>query len=70
VLFMRKIYPNSELIGKSVKAVKYSNVIVLLLREEKLYDLSQIESLEQGDILVIFGEIEKQEEIEQWIYTL
>jgi len=70
VLFMRKIYPNSELIGKYIKAVKYGSVSVLLLREEKLYDLSQVGPLEQGDILVIFGGIEKKEEIEQWIYTL
>jgi trk system potassium uptake protein TrkA len=70
VLFMRKIYPDSELIGKSVNHMKFENVIVLLLREEKLYNLSQISTLEQGDILVIFGEIEKEEVIEQWIYTL
>jgi len=70
VLFMRKIYPHSELIGKPVKNVMFGNVIVLLLREEKLYGLSQIGPLEQGDILVIFGEIEKEEEIQQWIYTL
>lgn len=70
ILFMRKIYPHSELIGKSVKSVMFGNVIVLLLREEKLYDLSQTGPVEQGDILVIFGEIEKEEEIQQWIYTL
>ncbi|HHO65670.1 MAG TPA: potassium transporter, partial [Epsilonproteobacteria bacterium] len=70
VLFMRKIYPHSELIGKPVKNVRLANVIVLLLREEKLYGLDQVGPLEQGDILVIFGEIEKEEEIQQWIYTL
>jgi len=70
VLFMRKIYPNSELIGKSVKSVKLDNVIVLLLREEKLYGLSQIGLLAQGDIYVVFGNINNKEKIEQWIYTL
>jgi len=70
VLFMRKIYPNSELIGKMIKVVKIDSSILLLLREDKLYNLSQIERLEQDDILVVFGDIENKEEIQQWIYTL
>jgi len=70
ILFMRKIYPNSELIGKPIKIVKIGSSILLLLREDKIYDLSQIEQLEQGDILVVFGEFENKEEIQQWIYTL
>jgi hypothetical protein len=40
------------------------------LREEKLYDLSQVGPLEQGDICVVFGNINNKEEIQQWIYTL
>jgi len=70
VLFMRKIYPHSELIGKSVESIKLDNVIVLLLREEKLYGLSQVGQLEQGDICIVFGNVNNKEEIEQWIYTL
>ena len=70
VLFMRKIYPNSELIGKMIKAVDIGSSILLLLRADKIYSLSQIEKFEQGDILVVFGEIENKEEIQQWIYTL
>lgn len=70
VLFMRKIYPNSELIGKTIKENKINNSILFLLREDKIYDLSQIEQLEQGDTFVVFGDIENKEEIQQWIYTL
>jgi trk system potassium uptake protein TrkA len=70
ILFMRKIYPNSELIGKTVKPVKMENVLFLLLREEKVHSLSQTETLEQGDILVVFGLFEHKEEIQQWIYKL
>ncbi|RRS30572.1 MAG: potassium transporter [Epsilonproteobacteria bacterium (ex Lamellibrachia satsuma)] len=70
VLFMRKVYPNSELIGKLVKDVGIGSSILLLLREDKIYDLTQIEQLEQSDILVVFGKFEQKEEIEQWIYTL
>ena len=70
VLFMRKVYPNSELIDKSIKNIKIENIIVLLLREEKVYNFSYIGDLKQGDILVAFGTFEQKEEIEQWIYTL
>ncbi len=70
VLFMRKIYPDSELIGKSIKKENIENILVVLLREDKIYPLSKIEQLEQSDILVVFGKFEQTEEIEQWIYTL
>ncbi|SFV58269.1 Trk system potassium uptake protein TrkA [hydrothermal vent metagenome] len=70
VLFMRKIYPDSELIGKSVKKENIENILVVLLREDKIYPLSKIEQLEQSDILVVFGKFEQTEEIEKWIYTL
>jgi len=70
VLFMRKVYPDSELIGKSIRDVKLNDTLVLLLREEKICSLAQIGQLEQSDILVVFGEFEQKEEIEQWIYTL
>jgi len=70
ILFMRKVYPGSELIGKSIEGSKLGNILVLLLREEKMYSLLQIEQLHQGDILIVFGEFEQKEEIEQWIYTL
>lgn len=70
LLCMRKVYPDSELIGKMIRASRIESSIQLLLREEKIYHLSQIDHLEQGDILVIFGEIEQEDEIVQWIYTL
>ena len=70
MLFMRKIYPNSTLISKRIKGLKTDKVKVLLLREEKVYDLVQIERFTQGDIVVAFGECENKDEIEQWIYTL
>ena len=70
VLFMRKVYPNSELIDKSIKNIKIENIIVLLIREDKVYNVSYVGDLKQGDILVTFGTFEQKEEIEQWIYTL
>ncbi|AKF25638.1 potassium transporter [Sulfurovum lithotrophicum] len=70
ILFMRKIYPNSELIGKKPREVKIGTSVLLLSREEKLYALSDITQFEQGDIIAVFGEYDYKEEIQQWIYTL
>ena len=70
VLFMRKIYPNSNLIGKVIDSVKIGTSVILLLREDKMYDLTRINQLEQGDIFVVFGNINNKDEIQQWIYTL
>jgi trk system potassium uptake protein TrkA len=70
VLFMRKIYPNSNLIGKAIDSVKIGTSVILLLREDKMYDLTRINQLEQGDIFVVFGNINNKDEIQQWIYTL
>ena len=70
VMFMRKIYPNSKLIGTISQKIHIGSVVLLLLREEKLYALSEIGAFAQGDILLAFGDIENKEEIQQWIYTL
>jgi trk system potassium uptake protein TrkA len=70
VLFMRKIYAHSDLIGASLKQHRVQESMVLLLREEKLYAASQIDTLRHADILVVFGKIDHKEKIEKWIYML
>ncbi len=70
ILFMRKIYPNSQLIGEKIKFIKIGNTILSILRDDKIVELSNIDELLQGDILVVFGEINDEEEIQKWIYTL
>ena len=70
ILFMRKIYRDSELIGKVIERPKMDDVRFLLAREEQIYPLSERVELQQGDILIAFIATERQEEIQQWIYTL
>jgi trk system potassium uptake protein TrkA len=70
VLFMRKIYPNSLLIEKPIKNIQIPQSIALLIRDEKIYFLNEIGTFLQGDIVIVFGECENKDEIEQWIYTL
>lgn len=70
VLFMRKIYPDSELIGKQMKQYVMDGVKTLLLREERIYMPDTIDMLERGDIIVMFGDIKMKEKMQKWIYTL
>ena len=70
VMFMRKIYPDSALIGNKIATRLRCDAQQFLLREERLYPLSNIDTLIQGDIVIIFGNIEMTEKMQQWIYTL
>ena len=70
ILFMRKIYENSDIIGKKTKNVSADDVLTILLREDKICTFAEAEEIRQGDIIVLFANIEKKDEIQQWIYTL
>jgi len=68
VLFMRKIYPDSPLIGKKVSAYSRPLFSCRLIRHERFYDLSTAMQMEEGDILLVFGETENKDEMQRWIY--
>jgi len=75
VLFMRKIYPNSPLIDKKINkhtinkhTIKNSGVVIS--REERLYDITQIDRLQKDDVIVLFGNAKNKEEMQRWIYSL
>jgi len=70
VLFMRKIYANSNLIGKKIKNMHIDDVLMILLREDRICTFPQAEEIMQEDIIVLFSHIDKKDEIQQWIYTL
>ena len=70
ILFMRKVYSDSVLIGKSIKKTLDEDTLHFLLRDGKLFFSLDRYQLKQGDIIVIFGKIEMIEKMQQWIYTL
>ncbi len=70
VLFMRKIYPSSKLIGKKIDELKNDHLKLLFVRDGQICDFSEIDLLKEGDVIVIFGDIKAKEEIEQWIYKI
>ena len=67
---MRKVYPDSPLIGKPLKQSKKIAMVCALIRQDSLYDLNEVRMIEEGDIIVASGKIEDKDEIERWIYTL
>ena len=70
VLFMRKVYPDSPLIGKKSIFKKSVPAHTKLIRHEKLYAMRDIEEIAENDIIVAFGTIDNKDEMEAWIYTL
>jgi trk system potassium uptake protein TrkA len=70
ILFMRKIYADSELIGKPLPSLPYSDAKILLVRDEKIQHDQEGLLMQQGDSIVVFGKSEQTEEMQQWIYNL
>ncbi|HIP18116.1 MAG TPA: potassium transporter [Sulfurovum sp.] len=70
VLFMRKINPNSPLIGKTLKTDKKQNRSLFLLREDTIHSCNDMLRLLEGDTVLISGKTEQEDELKKWIYTL
>ncbi len=68
-IFMRKIFPYSILIGKTIKPYKNS-LQSYILREDGLQLFREKVVLEEGDIIIFFSHSEQGEKVKQWIYSL
>ena len=70
VMFLRKIYAGSSLVGKEISRSKLENAILMLLRKEQFIDIETAGGVKEEDIIVVFGSVEEKEVIAQWIYAL
>ena len=70
VLFMRRIYPDSPLIGKTVTYPSMEGAHTFLLREGLIIAIEETATLREGDVIVVTGETQEEEKIQAWIYTL
>jgi len=70
VLFMRKIYPKSPLIGKKMVQKSPKDTKVMITRENHIYDNCDIKILQKDDIIVLVGNVKIKEEMKKWIYSL
>jgi trk system potassium uptake protein TrkA len=70
IVFMRKIFPTSKLIGKKIKPTKIGQSVIFYIREEKLYPLNEKIVLQENDLLVLFCRAGESSKAKQWIYEL
>ncbi|WP_200762870.1 NAD-binding protein [Nitrosophilus alvini] len=70
VVFMRKVFPNSKLIGKEIRAIRYRKARFYLLRENRIFSFSKEIVCKEGDIITVFGYTSEEERLKEWIYSL
>jgi len=70
VLFMRKIYPNSKLIGNKIRLIEIKGVLAFVIRENIILSKEEMQEYRESDIIVAFSHVASEEKIQQWIYTL
>ncbi|MRJ03286.1 MAG: potassium transporter [Epsilonproteobacteria bacterium] len=66
-LFVRKVFPDSPLIGRRVKPPKFE-ALLLIVREGRIEEPSL--PLREGDLILIFTRSDYEEEAQEWIYNL
>jgi len=69
-VFMRKIFPNSKLIGKKIKPLKIKDIKIYYIQENQIYFFDEKITLKENDIIVAFSNVVYMEKIKLWIYEL
>ncbi len=69
-LYVRKIFPNSHLIGKKMKLPKHKEITVVLEREGVFVALDEPIALQENDLIALFSTQHAEEKAQQWIYSL
>ena len=70
ITYKRKVFPNSPLIGKSLKELNLDDNITLIARDEKIYSLKELECLEEEDLIFSFCKKSVAPKVKTWIYEL
>ena len=71
IVFLRKIFPGSELIGRSIKPPKrLKEVKCFVVRDNRLTALVEKMDVEEGDVVTAFCSVEIEKSVKEWIYGL
>jgi len=70
VVFMRKVFANSKLVNKKIKALKNKDTKLLLIKEEEISTFESKVTLGEGDLIVAFTTAKESPKVKQWIYGL
>ncbi|WP_353662727.1 NAD-binding protein [Hydrogenimonas sp. SS33] len=68
VVFLRKVFPDSPLVGKKIKPLKKEGIKLFLVREEKLLPFSEPIVAEEEDLLVGFTTETMAPKLKVWFY--
>ncbi len=70
LVYMRKIFSNSKLIGKKIKPYSVKISKIFYIRDERLEPFDEKIVLQDGDLVVAFCNIKESAKVKQWIYGL
>jgi len=70
LLLLRKILNDSILLESTIKPYKKENAGVFIVKGDKIQDFNEPKKVEVGDIVVIFGKCEDEEDLKKWINSL
>lgn len=70
VVFMRKIFASSQLIGKRIRTPKIQESKLFALRDDGIVSLEELERLQEGDLIVAFTAAACSAKVKEWIYEL
>ncbi|WP_281951664.1 NAD-binding protein [Nitrosophilus kaiyonis] len=69
-IFMRKIFPNSPLIGKTIKPLKMEDSLLFFIRDGIIKKFDHKIELKEADIIVVFLKSYLEGKINRWISNL
>lgn len=70
VVFMRKVFPSSKLIGKVIKPLHVKESGVFYIRENVMKSFSEKVKLQENDLIVAFCAVKTSAKMKEWIYEL
>ncbi len=70
VVYKRKVFPNSTLIGKSIKKPKFDGLKLLLVRDDKILNLNESLNINENDVIIAFCKKNISSKVKVWFYEL
>ncbi len=70
MIFMRKIFSFSKLIGKNINIAQIDNSIFLLVRNNEILTLNEEIELQEDDVIAVFTTVKESNKVKTWIYEL
>lgn len=70
IVFMRRIFTNSKLIGTNLKALKVQESLLFFMRGSLISPLNGKFVLQEDDLIIAFCTSQESAKVKQWIYEL